>query len=45
MTFIGEKLRKATKLPLGISVLWNDYDAALSIAKILNLQFIRIPLL
>lgn len=43
MTFIGEKLRKATKLPLGISVLWNDYDAALSIAKILNLQFIRIP--
>lgn len=43
MTFLGEKLRKATRLSLGISVLWNDYRAALSIAKTLNLQFIRIP--
>ncbi len=43
MTFLGEKLRKATKLPLGVSVLWNDYRAALSIAKTLDLQFIRIP--
>lgn len=43
MTFLGEKLRKATRLPLGISVLWNDYRAALSIAKTLSLQFIRIP--
>lgn len=43
MTFLGEKLRKETRLPLGISVLWNDYFAALAIAKTLNLQFIRIP--
>ena len=43
MTFLGEKLRKATRLPLGISVLWNDYRVALSIAKTLNLQFIRVP--
>jgi len=43
MTFLGEKLRKATCLPLGISVLWNDYRTALSIAKTLNLQFIRVP--
>ena len=43
MTFLGEKLRNATKLPLGVSVLWNDYRAALSIAKVLGLQFIRIP--
>lgn len=43
MTFLGEKLRKATRLPLGISVLWNDYRAALSVAKTLNLQFIRVP--
>lgn len=43
MTFLGEKLRKVTRLPMGISVLWNDYRAALSIAKTLNLQFIRIP--
>jgi len=43
MTFVGEKLRLATKLPMGISVLWNDYYTALSIAKILNLEFVRIP--
>lgn len=43
MTFLGEKLKKATRLPFGISVLWNDYRTALSIAKTLNLQFIRIP--
>ncbi len=43
MTFIGEKIKKATKLPMGVSVLWNDYRTALSIAKTLNLQFIRIP--
>lgn len=43
MTFIGEKLRLATKLSMGVNVLWNDYRAALSIAKILNLQFILIP--
>jgi len=43
MTFLGEKLRRITRLPLGVSVLWNDYRAALSIAKTLNLQFIRIP--
>ncbi len=42
MTFLGEKLRRATKLPLGVSVLWNDYRAALSIAKTLDLQFIRV---
>lgn len=43
MTYIGEKIKQATKLPVGISVLWNDYRAALSIAKVLDLQFIRIP--
>lgn len=43
MVFLGEKLRQATRLPLGISVLWNDYLTALSIAKILGLQFIRVP--
>jgi len=43
MTFLGEKIKSATKLPLGINVLWNDYKAALSIAKVLNLQFIRVP--
>jgi len=43
MMFLGEKIKKATKLPLGISVLWNDYQTALSLAKILDLQFIRVP--
>lgn len=43
MTYLGEKIRSATKLPVGISVLWNDYMTGLSIAKVLGLQFIRIP--
>lgn len=43
MAFLGEKIKANTKLPLGISVLWNDYQTALSIAKILDLQFVRIP--
>lgn len=43
MTYLGEKIKASTKLPVGISVLWNDYKTALSIAKILNLQFVRIP--
>ncbi len=43
MTFLGEKMRRATKLPLGVNVLWNDYRTSLSSAKVLNLQFIRIP--
>jgi uncharacterized protein len=43
MSYLGEKIKSKTKLPVGISVLWNDYKTALSIAKILNLQFIRIP--
>jgi membrane complex biogenesis BtpA family protein len=43
MTYLGEKIKASTKLPVGISVLWNDYKTALSIAKILDLQFVRIP--
>lgn len=43
MTFLGAKIKAATTLPMGVSVLWNDYRAALAIAKILDLQFIRIP--
>ncbi len=43
MTYLGEKIKKNTNLPLGISVLWNDYKTALTIAKILDLQFVRIP--
>lgn len=43
MTFLGEKIKKKTNLPIGISALWNDYYTALSIAKILGLKFVRIP--
>jgi hypothetical protein len=43
MTRIGNALRSATKLPMGVSVLWNDFQAALSIAKTLDFQFVRVP--
>ncbi len=39
---IGE-IRKHTKLPLGASVLWNDYEVSLALAKTYDLQFIRVP--
>ncbi len=39
---IGE-IRSRTKMPLGASVLWNDYETAFALATTYNLQFIRIP--
>lgn len=42
-TFLTQKISEAVSLPLGISVLWNDYKAALSIAKICGAKFVRIP--
>lgn len=39
---IGE-IRAQTKLPLGVSVLWNDYETAFALAKTYQLQFIRVP--
>ena len=43
MTYLGGALRSEMSLPLGVSVLWNDYRAALGIAKVLGLEFVRIP--
>ncbi|MDP3953348.1 MAG: BtpA/SgcQ family protein [bacterium] len=43
MTLLGQQIKAKTKLPLGVSVLWNDYEAALSIAKTLDLRFVRVP--
>lgn len=43
MTYLGGKLSDMTKLPLGVSVLWNAYKAGLSIAKVIGARFIRIP--
>jgi membrane complex biogenesis BtpA family protein len=37
------RARKSTMKPLGLCVLWNDYETALSIAKLADFQFIRIP--
>ncbi len=36
------ELKKVIKIPIGVCVLWNDYKAALSLAKLYDLQFIRI---
>ena len=39
---IGE-IRKRTSLPLGVSVLWNDYVSAFALATTYDLDFIRVP--
>ena len=43
MTFLALELRKTTNIPIWICCLWNDRKASLSIAKIANLDFVRIP--
>src|SRR3989344_4903470 len=43
MTYLVKEIIKNTKLPVGISVLWNDYKAALSIARVCGGKFIRVP--
>ncbi|MDP4000648.1 MAG: BtpA/SgcQ family protein [bacterium] len=43
MMDIGLQLQKNNKLPLGVSVLWNDFKNALSIAKKIKASYIRIP--
>ncbi len=43
MTYLGLQLQKGNKLPIGVSLLWNDFKNGLLIAKKINAQFIRIP--
>lgn len=43
MTYITSKIIERTKLPIGISVLWNDFKAALAIAKVNGAKFVRVP--
>lgn len=45
MTFLIHEIGKITtiNIPVGVSVLWNDYRVALSIAKICGARFIRVP--
>ncbi|MGE3771150.1 MAG: BtpA/SgcQ family protein [Bdellovibrionales bacterium] len=43
MIVLSQELRKTTSLPMGVSVLWNDYATAFAVAKKACLQFIRVP--
>ena len=43
MALLTSELMKHSKLPFGISVLWNDYEAALTIAKATGAKFVRVP--
>jgi len=43
MLSLCKEISKISKMPLGISVLWNDYRAAFLIAKECNAKFIRVP--
>lgn len=43
MSVLCYQLKQIATIPIGISVLWNDYKIALSIAKTIGADFIRIP--
>jgi len=43
MTLLGKEIKKKAKIPVGVSVLWNDYKSALLIAKNIEAKFIRVP--
>lgn len=43
MADIGSQLKQVATVPLGVNVLWNDYQSALTLAMRLGLQFIRVP--
>ncbi len=43
MTYLTEEIVKSVSVPVGINVLWNDYKASLSIAKVVGAKFVRVP--
>jgi len=43
MELLLKDLTKHSRLPFGISILWNDYKSAFEIAVRNNLKFIRVP--
>jgi membrane complex biogenesis BtpA family protein len=43
MTYLGEKIVQQSSVPVGVDVLWNDFECALAIAKTLGLGFVRVP--
>jgi hypothetical protein len=43
ITQLGKEIKKQSKVPIGVNILWNDYKSALSISKNIESEFIRIP--
>lgn len=43
-TLVANKVIEAINVPLGICVLWNDYEAAIAIAKTVGAKFVRVPI-
>lgn len=43
MTTLGREIRAATKLPMGVCVLWNDIEGSFTVARDIGAQFVRIP--
>jgi hypothetical protein len=43
MIRLGKDLSLLTRLPLGVSLLWNDFENAFKIAKSIGAKFIRVP--
>jgi len=42
-TVITREIKAKVKVPIGVCVLWNDYQASLAIAKLAEADFVRIP--
>jgi uncharacterized protein len=42
-TLAAQKIRETVDIPLGICCLFNDYRSALSIAKVIGADFVRVP--
>jgi len=40
---LAKKLSENTKLPIGVSTLWNDYKTSLKVCKLANATFFRVP--
>lgn len=44
LSVVASKLRERIQIPIGIEAVFNDYDAALSVAVAVRAQFVRIPI-
>lgn len=43
MALLTQEIVKKSTIPVGISMLWNDYKAGLAVAKTTGAKFIRVP--